>query len=114
MFDSHYPIEHKLSVVRTLLDRKNKIVTDEADKLAEENHVKSVLRTCKYPDWAIERVEKQLSDKQQGLTKPKSKNNTNGQTRGMTVLPYVSGVTERVRRVMKNHGIETPARLHHT
>ena len=32
----------------------------------------------------------------------------------MTVLPYVSGVTERVRRVMKNHGIETPARPHRT
>ena len=32
----------------------------------------------------------------------------------MTVLPYVQGVTERVQRAMKKHGIVTPVRPHTT
>ena len=53
MFDSHHPVEHKLSVVRTLLGRNEAIVTDEADRLEEDQHVKKVLKQCKYPDWPI-------------------------------------------------------------
>ena len=74
MFDSHHPLEHKLSVIRTLLSRKDEIVTEEEDRKEEERHVKSVLRTCKYPDWAIDRVEKELSDKKQGKQKQKPEN----------------------------------------
>ena len=32
----------------------------------------------------------------------------------MVVLPYVQGVTERIQRSMKKHGIETPCRPHLT
>ena len=46
MFDSHHPVQHKLSVVRTLLSRKDEIVTTEEDKLAEDAHVKQALKTA--------------------------------------------------------------------
>ena len=69
MFDSHHPIEHKLSVIRTLLDRKDRIVTEDEDKTEEEKHVKNALKQCKYPDWAIQKVERQLKDKKEGVVK---------------------------------------------
>ena len=72
MFDSHHPVEHKLSVIRTLLGRKDNIVTEEADKLEEEKHVKEVLKQCKYPDWAIQRVETELKEKKD-IAKSKEK-----------------------------------------
>ena len=113
MFDSHHPLEHKLSVIRTLLSRKDEIVTEESDRTEEERHVKSVLKTCKYPDWAIDRVEKELRDKKQGKQKQKPEK-PEQQHRGQVILPYISGVTEKIRRSMKKRGIQCPARPHQT
>ena len=113
MFDSHHPVEHKLSVIRTLLGRNNEIVTEEADKLDEYRHVKAVLKTCKYPTWAIHKVEKQLAENKEAAQKEKKKPNEK-KKRGMVVLPYVQGVTERVQRTMRKHGVEAPARPHTT
>ena len=108
-------MQHKLSVVRTLLSRSDEIVTNEEDRKVEEAHVKTVLKTCKYPDWAIERVRKQLDDKKQGITQPKpSTDKPETKKRGQVTLPYIQGVTERIQRVMKKHGIETPVRPHTT
>jgi len=36
-FSSHHPLQHKLSVVRTLLDRSSQIVTEEEDRQQEEH-----------------------------------------------------------------------------
>ena len=38
-YESHHPLHHKLGVIRTLYDRKNNIVTEEADKREEEKKV---------------------------------------------------------------------------
>ena len=105
MFDSHHPLQHKLSVVRTLLSRSDEIVTNEEDRKTEEAHVKTVLKACKYPDWAIEHFRKQLNDKKQGITQPKpSTDKPETKKRGQVTLPYIQGVTERMHRVMKKHG----------
>jgi len=45
-FNSRHPIEHKLSVVRTLLERTKSLVTDSEDKEKEDTHVEKVLQTC--------------------------------------------------------------------
>ena len=114
MFDSHHPVEHKLSVVRTLLGRKDTIVTTEEDRQEEEKHVKEVLQLCKYPEWAIQRVESQLRDKKEGKTKDRKAKSSESKSNGSLTIPYIMGVTERVRRVMKKHGITTPARPYRT
>ena len=114
MFDSHHPLPHKLSVVRTLITRKNEIVTDEEDKKAEEEHIKKVLKICKYPDWAIQKVEKQLAEKAEGVVSKPKKNPDQKKHRGRVTVPYVGGITERINRTMQKHGIDTPVRPHIT
>ncbi|XP_052806817.1 uncharacterized protein LOC128236035 [Mya arenaria] len=42
-FSSHHPLQHKLSVVRTLLDRCYNLVTETEDRDKEEEHVKQAL-----------------------------------------------------------------------
>ena len=42
-FRSHHPLEHKLSVVKTLLHR-SEIVTNPADRSEDFDHVKTALR----------------------------------------------------------------------
>jgi len=39
-FSSHHPVQHKLSVVRTLLDRSSQIVTEAEDREQEEHHIR--------------------------------------------------------------------------
>ena len=44
------------SVIRTLLDGSNSIITVEEDRRNEEEHIRTALHTCGYLDWAISRV----------------------------------------------------------
>ncbi|XP_072021483.1 uncharacterized protein [Amphiura filiformis] len=104
-FQSHHPLQHKLSVIRTLMDRKDKVITEEADKLVEEQKIKEALKLCGYPEWAFKDVNKKTA---------KKKDQSQTTTRGMVVLPYKEGLSQRARRVFKKHGIQTSFKPHQT
>jgi len=48
-FRSHHPLNHKLAVIRTLLERCYSIVTEEDDQKKDEEHVAKALRKCGHP-----------------------------------------------------------------
>ena len=114
MFDSHHPVQHKLSVIRTLFGRAEDIVTEPEDKAAEIQHIEKALKDCKYPQWAIDRVRKDISRPKEDKKKGRKKKHQEKQIKGMVVLPYVKGVTERIQRTMRKHNIETPVKPHIT
>jgi len=62
-FTSHHPVQHKLGVIRTLLDRCEDIVTEIDDKKMEEEHIIDALTKCGYPKWLFKKVKKQIADK---------------------------------------------------
>ena len=64
MFDSHHPVQHKFSVIRTLLGRNHEIVTEEADRVGEEALVVAALKNCTYPEWAISKIKADIAKKQ--------------------------------------------------
>ena len=92
-------MDQKLSVVSTLQHRAQTVVTDEDDRKKEIAHVTGALAKCGYPDWAIEKATKPPKEKK----KPpeKQKNTRKGPP---VALPYIKGVTEEVRRIMKSYG----------
>jgi len=47
-FSSHHPLNHKLAVIRTLLERCYGIVTEEDDRKKEEEHVAKAPSKCGY------------------------------------------------------------------
>jgi len=57
----HHPIEHKLSVVRSLVERSKSLVTDSEDKEKEDTPIEEVLRMCRYPEWSFRKVKRQLN-----------------------------------------------------
>ena len=101
-FSSHHPCHQKLGVVRTLFDRKDSLVTkvDELEK--EDQHIRSALKNCNYPEWSFKRV---LLAKQKVNKSEKNRDSTREKSRGHVTLPYIQGVSEKMSRIMKSHGI---------
>ena len=53
-FDSHHPVAHKLSVVRTLVHRADIAVTNPQEREKEIQHICTALGCCGYRKWAFD------------------------------------------------------------
>ena len=105
-FQSHHPLQHKLAVIRTLLERCDSIVREE-DRKQEEEHTRTALHTCGYPDWALKRVKEQMNWKK-AIRKDKSKKDkAQEKSRGVVTVPYVHSFTEKVQRIFTKHRVAT-------
>jgi len=100
-FSSHHPLEHKLSVVRTLLHRAESVVTDPTDREEEIAHVKDALRNCGYKDWTFFRGKPKDKD-----NPPEDQDNTSS-NKGFVTLPYIEGLSEKLRRAFRTAGVST-------
>ncbi|XP_072041288.1 uncharacterized protein [Amphiura filiformis] len=107
-FKSQHPLHQKLGVIRTLMDRKENIVTEEVDKREEERKIKNALMECGYPKWAFDRVKHQMEAKTKEPKKPKKSDET--PSKGMVVIPYVEGFSEQLQRIFQKHKISTAMR----
>ena len=100
-FMSHHPIDHKISVVRTLLERSQNLVSEPEEKKKEDIHVQDALRTCGYPEWSLQKARRQMK---QMKSKKKEKQDA-AVTRPLVVIPYVEKVSETVARIMKKYNV---------
>ncbi|XP_072041394.1 uncharacterized protein [Amphiura filiformis] len=98
-FGSHHPLVHKLGVIRTLQYRADTIISDSEQVPEEKDHIKTALNNCGYPDWAFLKATKSKEPKTGGAS---------GQTnRARVTIPYISGISERVKNHFKSFGIST-------
>ena len=100
-FASHHPLEHKLSVVRTLLHRSNTFVTEPEDKAEEISHLKEALHNCGYGERTVFRArpkEKQVDNAYSQVSPGKHI---------FTTLPYVEGLSEKLKRAFTSAGVST-------
>ena len=112
-FSSHHPLHQKLGVIRTLLDRNDSIVTEEEDRKLEEDHIRKALSVCCYPEWTINKVKKDRSRPKPNPATSKNSTKTE-KSKGLAVIPYVEGLSERIARVFRKHGISTAMKPHRT
>ncbi|XP_072037613.1 uncharacterized protein [Amphiura filiformis] len=98
-FDSHHPLIHKLGVIRSLQHRANTIISDQEDLPGEQNHIQKSLGCCGYPNWAFTKAKK---------TKEHTQNqNAETGTGTQVTIPYISGLSERIKNTLKSFGIAT-------
>ena len=45
-FESHHPLQHKLSVIRTVMHGADTCITEEEDRISEYNHIKISVKIC--------------------------------------------------------------------
>ena len=105
-WDSHHSLGSKLSVVRTLYHRAHTVCSTPELLNSECNHIKTVLKRCGYPDWAIKKGHDQAKhipcNKNPTSSKTKSKN----KSKGYVIVPYVHGFSESYKSLMKKYNME--------
>ena len=103
-FSSHHPLHHKQGVVRTLIDRADALCSDPMDREEEYKHVDAALQRCGYPAKVIKGV---IHSRSNPRPKPNSsgKKSSQKERKTMAVVPYVKGLSEKVQRIFKKHGI---------
>ncbi|XP_072177261.1 uncharacterized protein [Diadema setosum] len=102
-FDSHHPLVHKLGVIKTLLHRADIICSDEDTKIKENRHVKEALNACGYSGWTFEKAVHK--SKPRHKDKPNQSKTTTEKRRYNVTVPYVSGLSEKIRRIFSKHHI---------
>ena len=61
----------------------------------DQTHIKEALKTCGYPNWAfIKNNKRNRSEKEENTIKRKN-----------IVIPYIAGVSEKLRRIFNKHHI---------
>ena len=102
-WESNHHLDHKRSVVRTLLDRATTHVSDPTDRESEISHVQEVLRANGYKDWALH-VPNQQDKAKRDLQKQKTTTQQDRQAPSIG-LPYIQGLSEELQRLCKQHGV---------
>jgi hypothetical protein len=98
---SHHPLEHKRSVVRSLTNRAHNIVSTEEDKVAEIQHIHSVLKLNHFEPWMLDIPKKRTHVPPTNLRTEED----GSRTKKMIALPYCKGLSEKCQRIFRNHGI---------
>ncbi|XP_070398607.1 uncharacterized protein [Nothobranchius furzeri] len=113
LWTSEHPTIHKMSVIRTLYHRAN-IITEERDRKQEDKHIQHALKTCRYPTWAINKGKQQTKTESKEQPKQRTRNPERQEPKPVITLPYIRGITEKIRATMKKHNINTPTKPYTT
>ena len=103
-FASNHPIEHKLSVIRSLYHRATSVVTEPEDQKVELDYIDSALRKCDYPNWILKKSRAKLPVNQ-APPPPAPPTAPNQKATATVTLPYISGLSEKLKGIFKTHNI---------
>ena len=98
-------LEHKKSVVRTLMHRANCIVSDEKEREKEIDHIKVAFTMNDYPAWMLV---KENGERKKNLGKIQGHDeafSTSGKWRIPVKILYICGLSEQVQWLYKNSNV---------
>ena len=110
-WSSHHPVQQKLGIVCTLMHRADTIISDNNLKKVEKEKIRTALRNCGYPEWALKEGEQRGKKRD---TERKEENTETEKPVGYAVLPYVKGLSERLQRIFRKHKISLHHKAGHT
>ena len=105
-WDSHHHLSATFSVIQTLSHRAKTVYSKPELLQQEKDHLRKALTKCKYPKWALDKMEKRLNKStsevideanNQGTTAAQAV--TGGvKTKGHIVIPYTQGLCESYQK----------------
>ena len=93
-FDSHHPICHKKSVAKTLLWRADCLPSSLNSKAEERKYVSSVLKANGFTKTFLRNCQKPVTTSSTPAEREPAT--------GFAVIPYIQGVTEPIKRILKS------------
>ena len=78
-------------------------------------HLRKALTQCKYPKWALDKVEKRFNKPSREAIDVSNNQGTAGtqpttnevQTKGHIVVPYTQGLCKSIKKICERYGIQT-------
>ena len=107
-------ISAKFSVIHTLSHRDKTVCSNPELLHKEKTHLRNALTQCKYPKWALHKVERRLNkpssetsdgDNNQGTTGAQPATNE-VKTKGHNVIPYTQGPCKSIKKICYRYGIQ--------
>ena len=90
-FNSNHHARQKIGIVSTLKKRME-LITKEADKKDEEQHIERAFRNCGYPEWVVKRKQRK---------KPNDSVKDDNQPIARATIPYTKGLSEKINQTAK-------------
>ena len=110
-WDSHHHLSAKFSVIHTLSHRASTVCSKPELLQQEKDNLRKALTKCKYPKWALDKVEKRIN---RSVTEANDGVNNQGTTsaqpvtnKGHIVIPYTQGHCESIKKICDRYGIQT-------
>ena len=107
-WDSHHQLSAKYSVIN-MLNHRAKTVCNKSELLQKEmDHLRKALTHCRYPKWALDRVERRLTKHTSEYYNDANNQGTAGakpttnevKTKGHIVIPYTQGLCKSIKKDM--------------
>ena len=110
-WDSHRHLSAKFSDIQTLSHRASTVCSNPELFQKEKDHLRKALTKCKYPKWALDKVEKRLNRSSRQVNDGGNNNaqsaNHEVQNKGHIVIPYTQGLCESIKKICGRYGIQT-------
>ena len=114
-WDSHHHLSAKFSVIHTLFHRAQTVCSNPELLCKEQAHLRKALTQCKYPKWALDKVERRLSRPSREASDRANKQGTTGaqpatnevKTKGHIVIPYTNSLCESIKKIYGRCDIQT-------
>ena len=108
-WDRHHHLSAKFSVIQTLSHRASTVCSNPELLQQEKDHLRKA--KCKYPKWALDKVEKRLNRSSRqandGGTNNAQSANHEVQNKGHIVIPYTQGLCESIKKICGRYGTQT-------
>ena len=99
-FESHHPLVHKLSVIRTLFHRAETVIRDPVEKDKEKEDNKQALAKCSYPKWSFTKA---VFPTQQKDKSSRKRNSNQTPTKNIVVtISYVLDLSDKKKLFLVN------------
>ena len=112
---SHHYLSAKYSVINTLTYRAKTVCKKPKLFQKEMDHLRKALTHCKYPKWAMTRLERRiLKLTSEGSNSVNTQDSTGTKptinevkTKGHIVIPYTQGLCKCIKKICSKYGIQT-------
>ena len=114
-WDSNHHFLSKYSVISTLTHRAKTVCSNPELLQKGMENLRKVLTNCKYPKWALDKVEERLTRStsevnyganSQGTTSTQPTNNE-VKTKCHIVIQYTQGLCESIKKICRRYGAQT-------